>query len=132
MPFLLKILGKQIWMYLFSSLLFIIVIFFRTLEPKVFQWLTDCMISFKNSGGTSLSVPIQIPFVNHILFNHPNLVAILLYYAFLYLVITLMRSLLVFTANIINASSTELALYKVRNQLFDHMQRLSYQHYVIH
>lgn len=132
MLFLLKMLGKQKWKYLFSSFLFITAIFFRTLEPKVFQWLTDDVIHFQNNKEHTFLSSVHIPILSNLVANHPNLASIFLCYAFLYFIITLIRAILVFTANVINASSTERSLYTERNILFNHLQSLSFQHYVVH
>lgn len=127
MKFLLKMLGKNKWMYLFSSFLFILAIFFRTLEPRVFQWLTDDVIHFKRFNDTILAPTINIPLFSKIITKHITLSTLLLYYAFIYFAITVVRAILVFIANIINSSSTENSLYNLRNRIFDHVQNLSYQ-----
>ena len=120
-------------MYLLSSLLFIGVIFCRTLEPKVFQWLTDNLVQFgKNHDASVLARLHQLSFLNFITNHFQPLVIILFYFAALYVLVTLVRSLTVFTANAINAKSTETALKRLRDKLFSHLQSISLSHYVSH
>lgn len=129
---LLKILGRNKWFYLFSSVLFISVIFFRTLEPKIFQLLLDELLIQSNSPNAVTVHTIDIPFLVSITRGFSPQISILLYFSLLYILVTFSRSIVVFGANTINAASTENALSRLRNKLFSHLQGISIHHYIHH
>jgi len=129
---LVKILGQNKWFYLFSSALFILVIFLRTLEPKVFQWLTDELVNLGKSPQSIDKIVDRIPMMEFLLRNFNPFVSILVYFSVLYILITFTRSVVVFSAHTINAYSTENALSRLRNRLFSHLQGISMHHYVHH
>lgn len=112
--------------------MFIVVIFLRALEPKVFQWLTDALVQMKNSPGSIVKHVINIPFLELVTRNINPLISALLYFSLLYILITFARSIIVFGANSLNAVSTEEALRNLRDKLFSHLQKIAIHHYIHH
>ncbi len=129
---LLKILGRNKWSYLVSSILFIGVIFLRTIEPKVFQWLTDELVTLSKTHKAVVNHVVSFPILESITRNFSPIISTLLYFSILYVMVTFARSIVVFGANTINATSTESALSRLRNKLFSHLQGISIHHYIHH
>ena len=110
-----------------SSLLLIVGIFFRMLEPKVFQVAIDYVaplftaIDLKEAKSDNVVEAITHLFT---VFSANSFAGMLAVLAVLYLIITLLRSSFIFTAKAINAKATEHTTERLRNNLFAHIQRL--------
>jgi len=113
-------------------MMFIGVIFLRTIEPKVFQWLTDELVNMSKANGSIVKHMVRIPFLELITRNFSPVISVLLYFSLMYVLVTFARSITVFGANTINAVSTEDALARLRNKLFSHLQGISIHHYIHH
>jgi ATP-binding cassette, subfamily B, bacterial len=123
---LMQVLGRNKWAYLASSVLFIGVMFMRSLEPKVFQWLTDSLLEnslYQGRGGGFLE-----SLVNKI----GSIEGTLVFFGLMYVAIALVRGTGAFLAHYINALSTENAMERLRNRLFAHLQSIPMYQYVIH
>ncbi len=125
---LFEILGKYSRYYVFSSILLIIAIFVRMLEPKVLQIAVDKVIVYFQSGGKISFVPDDpiTKFLYSLLpaFSMENLNSILIGIGLIFLVISLIRGAFSFTSSAITASSTEKAMKELRDRLFSHIQAL--------
>tara|TARA_B110000483_G_scaffold126397_1_gene151837 strand:+ start:68 stop:1894 length:1827 start_codon:yes stop_codon:yes gene_type:complete len=119
----------QPWRFSFfsSSILLVIGIFFRMLEPKVFQVAIDYVapifteVTLK-TGKTDKVVALFVSLLER--FSSGSFISLLLILAVIYLLITLVRSIFIFTAKAINASATEYATESLRNSLFAHIQKM--------
>jgi len=127
-----SLLGKNKWIYLISSILFIGVIFFRVLEPKVFEWTINSLVLHASNKNLGINEILRFPISSIELFTWDSFFLILIYYSILYLIVTLLRSFMVFTANVLNARSTEDSLAKLRDRIFNHLQKISVYHYIHH
>ena len=125
---LFEILGKYSRYYVFSSVLLIVAIFVRMLEPKVLQIAVDKVIVYFQSGGKISFVPEDpiTKFLYSLLpsFSMENLNSILIGIGLIFLVISLIRGAFAFTSSAITASSTEKAMKELRDRLFSHIQAL--------
>ena len=96
------------------------------LEPKVFQVAIDYVapifteVTLK-TGKTDKVVALFVSLLER--FSSGSFISLLLILAVIYLLITLVRSIFIFTAKAINASATEYATESLRNSLFAHIQR---------
>ncbi|MGB3016577.1 MAG: hypothetical protein WBC65_02130, partial [Ignavibacteria bacterium] len=92
---LFEILGKYSRYYVFSSLLLIVAIFVRMLEPKVLQIAVDKVIVYFQSGGKISFVPEDpiTKFLYSLLptFSMENLNSILIGIGIIFLAISLVR-----------------------------------------
>jgi ATP-binding cassette subfamily B protein len=116
-----------IWSFVASSLLLIVGIFFRMLEPKIFQVAIDYVVPIFNPSGAKLGksdavIDAIILFLDK--WSTGTFFSMLLLLALLYLLISFIRAGFVFSAKAINAKSTEDATEYLRNGLFAHIQRL--------
>lgn len=125
---LFEILGKYSRYYVFSSLLLVVAIFVRMLEPKVLQIAVDKVIVYFQSGGKISFVPDDpiTKFLYSLLpaFSMENLNSILIGIGIIFLAISLVRGAFSFTSSAITASSTEKAMKELRDRLFSHIQGL--------
>ena len=125
---LFQVLGKYKAYYIFSSVLLIVAIFIRMLEPKVLQIAVDKVIVYFQSDGKITFTPDD--FITKFFYTllpdlrMENLQAILISLGLIFLVISLLRGLFSFTATAIAASSTEKATKNLRDRLFSHIQAL--------
>ncbi len=128
-----NVLAHNKWSYLFSSFMFVLVIFFRTLEPKIFQLLTDVTISISNQGLEASQDVFSFQFIRFFtpFFSH-EIYASLFFFALLYILVTCARSTLVFLAHILNSKSTEKMLSNLRDKLFSHLQQIPIHYFVDH
>lgn len=113
--------------FFISSLLLIIGIFFRMLEPKIFQVAIDYIAPFHIGEKVDLKeMDAVVSFLVSILENQLNqgFVHLLFLLALLYMATTLIRASFIFVAKAINASITEKAIKQVRDGLFKHIQGL--------
>ncbi|MFT6686846.1 MAG: ATP-binding cassette subfamily B protein, partial [Bacteroidia bacterium] len=122
------------WRFSFisSSVLLIIGIFFRMLEPKIFQVAIDYVAPlFTNSdlktGKLDKVLELMIYLVER--FSSGSFISMLLVLAAVYLIISVVRASFVFSAKAINASATEYATERLRNNLFAHIQRLPMEYF---
>jgi ATP-binding cassette subfamily B protein len=116
-----------IWSFVISSLLLIVGIFFRMLEPKIFQVAIDYVVPIFNPSDAKIGkgdavIDAIILFLDKT--SSGTFFSMLLLLAALYLVISIIRSSFVFSAKAINAKATEDATERLRNDLFGHIQRL--------
>lgn len=122
------------WWFSFtvSSVLLVIGIFFRMLEPKVFQVAIDYVAPlFIEADLKAGKLDLVIQFLIDVLdrFSNQSFTNMLLILAVVYLLITLVRAGFIFTAKAINASATEHATERMRNSLFGHIQRLPMEYF---
>jgi ATP-binding cassette subfamily B protein len=132
----LKILYKLLinwkWQFLSSSILLVIGMFFRTLEPKVFQILIDTFIPFFKSNGEEGVFKTDL-FSNGVQFLIPitegkyTAGVYLLFLGLVYFGISAIKGGIVFSAKTINASATEQSIKALRDKIFDHIQKLPMQ-----
>ncbi|MDP4271789.1 MAG: ABC transporter ATP-binding protein [Bacteroidota bacterium] len=123
-----EILGKQRYYYGVAALLFMLVIFFRTAEPKIVQIVIDNVIAFYAPSHVQ-SVPATDGFsifINSLLpdFHTHGFMTVLLAVGGIYIVFALARCLLLFTAGILISNVTETVLKKLRDRMFKHIQNL--------
>ena len=116
-----------IWSFVISSLLLIVGIFFRMLEPKIFQVAIDYVAPIFNPSDAKLGksdtvIEAIIWFLDK--WSSGTFFSMLLLLAVLYLSISIIRAIFVFSAKAINAKATEDATEHLRNGLFAHIQRL--------
>lgn len=115
------------WTFIWSSIFLTIGIFFRMLEPKIFQVAIEYVApmhsdlamtdrAFDKVMNTCIAV---IDF-----FNAKSFLSMLGVLAFLYFLVAIGRSGFVFSAKVMNASATEKAVKKLRNRFFKHIQLL--------
>lgn len=120
---------KWKWQFLLSSVLLIIGMFFRALEPLVFQVLIDSLLPSLQAKATIIPKDSS-PFVHFILQLLPSAEknsSIWVYLSLggiIYFCIAALRGFVVFVAKAINASVTEKAIKKWRNKIFRHIQKL--------
>ena len=122
-----KIIAPWKGAYLISSVLLIIGIFFRMLEPKIFQVAIDYVAPLFSGKLVDLKeMDGVVSFLVNFLHSRAEkgFLYLLLLLAGFYLLITFLRAGFIFIAKAINASSTEKATEKIRDGLFQHIQRL--------
>lgn len=122
-----KLIRPWRWSFFLSSILLIVGIFIRMLEPKLFQVAVDYIAplfiqSTLKSGKIDGVLALVIAFLNK--FSDGSLLSMLGLLAFLYVLVSLFRAAFVFIANTINANSTEKATQSLRNMFFSHIQHL--------
>lgn len=124
-----RILGKYKWYYIFSTVLLLVSIIARALEPKVLQVAVDNVIS-KYISGTNLveskNNDIVSRFFDYLLpkLNESNFGEILLLLGLIYMAISLLRSLFLFVSSAIKHHSTQSTIFRLRNTMFNHIQHL--------
>lgn len=115
-----------------SSILLVFGMFFRTLEPLVFQVLIDTFIPFLKSNGTQGSFDTGF-FSNAIQFFLPSIEdkhsagVYLISLGLLYFGISAIKGAIVFSAKTINAAATEHSIKALRDKIFEHIQKLPMQ-----
>jgi ATP-binding cassette, subfamily B, bacterial len=127
------ILGKWKYQYISAAFLLIASVVFRLLEPKVLQIAVDKIISFFVSKGTK---PVTAGdavsgFIYSFLpeLKMENAGLILIYLGIIFLIISLLRGITMFSSSTITAASTEKATKKLRDKLFSHLQHLPMEYY---
>lgn len=129
---LFEILDKWKYFYLFSGVLLIISIGARMLEPKVLQIAVDKVIVFYVTGENKIAADDYVSKLFYGILPElkmENLYLILIYLGVLFLLISLVRGLFMFTSSALSAASTEKAMKKLRDKLFAHMQRLPLEYF---
>jgi ATP-binding cassette, subfamily B, bacterial len=124
---IIRLLKQWKWRYILSSVLMIVAIFVRMLEPKVFQVAIDYVVPlFKSQAGDIKKTDAAIRFfINLIPDISSNAVwIVLLSLAGIYLAISVIRAVLMFVAQAQNAYATEKSIELLRNSFFAHIQRL--------
>lgn len=124
---LFEILGKWKYEYIAASLLLILSVAFRLLEPKVLQITVDKIIAFFITGKNIQPGDDSIAgFIYSLLpeFKIENASLILIYLGVIFLIIALMRGITMLVSSTISAASTEKAMKKLRDRLFSHLQLL--------
>ena len=124
---IIKIISPWKGSFLLSSILLVIGIFVRMLEPKIFQVAIDYVAPiFKNNIDSDLHKDKVIDGIITFLdkTSSGTFLSMLWMLCVLYLFISIIRAVFVFIAKTINASVTEKAIENFRNQLFAHVQKL--------
>lgn len=122
------ILDKQKYYYVLAALLFMLVIFFRTAEPKIVQVVIDNVIAFYAPSHV-LSVPATDAFsrfVNGLLpdFRTHSFLSVLIALGGVYIAFAIARCIMLFSAGILISNVTETVLKRLRDRLFRHIQNL--------
>jgi ATP-binding cassette subfamily B protein len=130
---LFEILGKWKYQYISASILLIVSVGFRLLEPKVLQIAVDKIISFFVNKGTSVSAAddsasrFLYQFLPELRIENAGIILITL--GVIFLIIALFRGITMLSSSAIAASSTEKAIKKLRDRLFSHLQFLPMEYY---
>lgn len=122
-----KIIGKHAPVYLLGALTFVVVIFFRTVEPKVVQIAIDRVIAHYADGGKPINY--HDSFTNFICrflpdFQTHTILQVLIGLGGIFLFFAFMRCGLLYVASRLNANGTEGILKDLRDWLFRHIQNL--------
>lgn len=125
---LIAVLEQWKWQYFAASILIIISVIFRMLEPKILQVAIDGVVVYFINDGKSV---IENPDVVVSLFYNwlpeiqlNNLTTIILYICLMLIVVSIIRVTTQFWSGVITAAATENAIQNLRNTLFSHIQRL--------
>lgn len=130
---LFEILGKWKYEYIAASLLLIVSVGFRLLEPKILQMTVDKIIAFFVTGkGNTVTADDSI--TNFFYWVLPELKIensgmILIYLGVIFLMIALLRGVTMLSSSTISAASTEKAMKKLRDRLFSHLQHLPMKYF---
>lgn len=128
-----KLLIQWKWKFFWSSILLIVGMFFRALEPLVIQLLVDTILpSLKNkaltlssdSGWPSIIAMDILPDI-----SSAKIWVFLLYVGLMYFAISLTKGSIMFIAKALNASATEHAIKSLRDKIFKHIQNLPMQYF---
>lgn len=125
---ILNLLRDWKWHFLGSSVLLIVGIFIRMLEPKIFQVAIDYVVPM--ALGSKDTVPEASDFVVAFLirfielFSDLSVLKVLLILAAAYMLISIFRAVFEFIAKTINAYATEKGTELLRNKFFAHLQHL--------
>jgi len=124
-----KLLRKWKWQFLSSSVLLVLGMFFRALEPLVIQVLVDTLVPFLQNNTIPVSFGESnfaktITFLMPSLENKYSINYYLLALGVIYFSISFIKGSLVFTAKTINASATEKSIKTLRDTIFEHIQKL--------
>jgi len=121
-------LGSWKWHYGTASVLLIIGIFIRSLEPKILQIAVDNVVVFYHSNG--LDGAFGQDFVSRFFYailphmSINNLAWVLGALGLVYLGLAVLRGSFLLAASALNASSAENAVKQLRDRIFRHIQRL--------
>lgn len=130
---LFEILGKWKYEYIAASVLLIISVGFRLMEPKILQMAVDKIIAFfvTGKGNTVTADDMITNFLYSVLpeLKIENAGLILIYLGVLFLIIALLRGVTMLTSSTISAASTEKAMKKLRDRLFYHLQHLPMKYF---
>lgn len=130
---LFEILGKWKYEYIAASLLLIVSVGFRLLEPKILQMTVDKIIAFFVTGkGNTVTADDGITnFFYSVLpeLKIENSGMILVYLGVIFLIIALLRGITMLSSSVISAASTEKAMKKLRDRLFSHLQHLPMKYF---
>ncbi len=122
------VLGRWKWHYVSASLLMILALFVRSLEPKILQITVDNVITFFASEGEvgRFGDDLISQWFYRILpdINLGNAGRVLLILGGIYMIISILRGGFLLAANALTASSTEKAIKRLRDRLFAHIQKL--------
>lgn len=130
---LFEILGKWKYQYIGASLLLIVSVGFRLLEPKVLQITVDKIIGFfvtgkkGVTGGEDMITGIFYSLLPELKIENAGWILISL--GIIFLVIALLRGATMLYSSAISASSTEKAMKRLRDRLFKHLQFLPMEYY---
>ncbi len=130
---LFEILGKWKYQYISASVLLIVSVGFRLMEPKILQMAVDKIIAFfvTGKGNTVKADDVITRFLYSILpeLKIENAGLILIYLGVLFLIIALLRGVTMLSSSTISAASTEKAMKKLRDRLFTHLQHLPMKYF---
>ena len=122
------LLGRWKWHYVLASLLLILALFVRSLEPKVLQITVDHVIAAftTGAGDAPLGGDAFSRWFHRMLpgISRETVGIVLLSLGGIYMLISLLRGGFLLAANALTASSTEKAIKSLRDRLFAHIQRL--------
>ncbi len=125
---LLRILHSYKWLYLSSSLLLIVSILFRTFEPKILQLAVDQVIHKMQQSTTNQEV--NLDFISRFFLwmlpeiNSTTVGIVLVLLSLLYIGIALIRSVSLFTSDVIKSNCAEKVAKHLRDTTFYHIQHL--------
>ena len=116
---------KKDIIFLFISILSLIFVSYTlTLVPLFYQHLYDKIIV------NNVKKPVRLPeFIVNFINNGSNPLDKLLYLGIALIILQLLRALSMFLAGNSNARLSEKTAYKIRIQLYDHIQNLSYSYH---
>lgn len=124
---LFEILGKWKYEYIAASLLLMLSVGFRLLEPKILQIAVDKIIAFFITGKNIIPGGDTVAGYIYALLPElkiENAGTILVYLGLIFLSIALLRGVTMLSSSTISAASTEKAVKKLRDRLFSHLQQL--------
>ncbi|MCC7430351.1 ABC transporter ATP-binding protein [bacterium] len=114
--------------YVLSAVLLILSTGIRMLEPKILQIAVDGVVVFAQSNGKELH--ISNDFVTQFFYKIlpemklENISVILIYLGALYLIVSFFRAGFMFASSTITYDSSQKAIKKLRDKLFNHIQYL--------
>jgi ATP-binding cassette subfamily B protein len=128
-----EILDKWKYHYISASVLLLISVSMRMMEPKILQIVVDkVIVFFLSDGKTRVTADDK---VSSVIYNFlpewklENLSLMLIYLGVIFLAVALLRGLFSFVSSALSASSTEKAMKKLRDKLFSHIQHLPLEYY---
>lgn len=128
-----KLLIKWKWKFFWSSILLVVGMFFRSLEPLVIQLTVDSLLPSLQKGTLFLSEDASaltrklMNFLPEI--GTQEVWVFLLYVGLMYFLISLTKGSIMFLAKAINASATEHAIKNMRDTIFRHIQKLPMRYF---
>ena len=129
-----KLLIQWKWQFIWSSILLVFGMFFRSLEPLVIQFVVDALLpALKNQTAIVVSKSnyfnwFASQLIPDITKKYPISFYLLLV-GLLYFGISLIKGIIMFSAKAITASATEHAINALRNKVFLHIQKLSMRYF---
>ena len=123
---LFEILGDRKPLYLLAGVMLIVSIGVRMLEPRILEIAIDDVILFNAAENNADLTDSVAGFIRNLLpaTDASNLAAMLWWLGLVFVVIALVRGALMFGATAITASSSEKAIKRLRDRLFNHIQLL--------
>ncbi len=123
---LFEILGDRKPLYLLAGVMLIVSIGIRMLEPRILEIAIDDVILFNVAKDNADLTDSVAGFLRNLLpaTDASNLATMLWWLGLVFVVIALLRGALMFGATAITASSSEKAIKRLRDRLFNHIQLL--------
>ncbi len=123
---LFEILGDRKPLYLLAGIMLIVSIGIRMLEPRILEIAIDDVILFNVANDNADLTDSVAGFIRNLLpaTDASNLATMLWWLGLVFVVIALLRGALMFGATAITASSSEKAIKRLRDRLFNHIQLL--------
>lgn len=128
-----KLLIQWKWKFFWSSLLLIVGMFFRSLEPLVIQLVVDSLLPSLQKGHLFLNEDAS-KWTRYAMDILPKIGSqkawvFLFYVGVMYFLISLTKGSIMFIAKALNAEATELAIKSLRDKIFEHIQKLPMQYF---